>query len=552
MLTELYIRNLTLIDELSLSFGPGLSVLTGETGAGKSILLDAIFLTIGGRASADDIREGATELDVSARFCLKHEMRDENDELPSLLLRRVVARNGRHRQYINGMPVTVTQLREIAEPLIDFTGQHAQHALLDAKGQMSLVDAFASHTSLLSRVAAAYEVRKEVLAEKRQLDMDERTRANRIDWLRFQVEEIDKCAPKPGEMDALVIEREQLINANKIRDEGVRLSRALTEGEDGDDVSARLAVALKSLQMLKRFDAAFENMEKALGDAAVIIDDVCTEVSRKLRTLEEDPARLSAVEDRLGDIKQLMRKHGDTIEEVLIAQSAMNAELAALEARDERLAELDRKLAKAEDEIRSAARALSKSRREAADKLAPLVKKEIADLGMPEAIFAIELSFHEQGITASGGDTLKMLFSANPGESPNALEKVASGGELSRVMLAIKRVLMTKDTTMVSIFDEVDAGVGGAIGQAIGEKLKAISQGRQVLCVTHLAQVAALADAHFKVEKKVVQGRTFSTLQNLNKAQRVEELARMMSGREVTELTRKHAYEFLEQAGVDA
>jgi DNA repair protein RecN (Recombination protein N) len=228
----------------------------------------------------------------------------------------------------------------------------------------------------------------------------------------------------------------------------------------------------------------------------------------------------------------------------------MLAELNALEAHDERLAELGQKLALANIQVKQAAHALSDSRKAAAKKLSPLVKKEIADLGMPQAVFEVELSFDAESPTASGADTLRVLFSANLGESPNALEKVASGGELSRVMLAIKRVLMTKDTTMVSIFDEVDAGVGGAIGHAIGEKLKAISRGRQVLCVTHLAQVAALADAHLKVEKSVVKGRTFSSLQKLDRPQRVDELARMMGGREVTELTRKHAHEFLEQAEV--
>jgi DNA repair protein RecN (Recombination protein N) len=560
MLTELYIRNLTLIEELSLSFGPGLTVLTGETGAGKSILLDAIFLAIGGRASADDIRDGASELDVSARFFLDDRARVRTEktlkrleleaiEEPSLLLRRVVARHGRHRQYVNGMPVTVTQLREIAEPLIDFTGQHAQHALLMAKGQMSLIDAFASHEPLLSQMAKRFEARKSLLLEKKQLDMDERTRTNRIDWLRFQIDEIDKCDPKTGEVDELTTERDRLLNVAKIRDESGRLVRTLTDGDEGDDVASRLAIALRSLQILKRFDPSFETMEKQLSEAASIVDDLCRDVTRQVRSLEEDPARLQTIEDRIGDIKQLMRKHGDTVEDVLLANDTMRAELNLLEARDERLAEIDKKLALADAEVSAAAQALSASRKKAGLRFSPLVKKEIADLGMPEAVFDIELAFDVAGAAASGGDSLRVLFSANPGESANSLEKIASGGELSRVMLAIKRVLMTKDATMVSIFDEVDAGVGGAIGHAIGKKLKAISQGRQVLCVTHLAQVAALADAHMKVEKAVVSGRTLSSLQTLNRAQRVEELARMIGGREVTQLTRQHAHEFLEQAG---
>lgn len=533
VLTELFIRNLTLIDEMSLSFGPGLTVLTGETGAGKSILLDAIFLAIGGRASSDQIRDGAAELDVTARFGL---------EEPTLLLRRVVARNGRHRQYINAMPVTVGQLREVAEPLVDFTGQHAQHALLFAKGQMSLLDAYADHDHLLSEVTTFFEARKELLAEKARLSLDERSRANRVEWLRYQLDEIDKCGLKSGELEELANERERLLNAAKIKEEGARILRALSDGDQGDDVLSRLALVLRSIQY-------FAAIESRLEDASNLIDDACREVTKQIHSLEEDSGRLSEVEDRIGDIKQLTRKHGDTIEEVFGAANKMRTELASLEAHDESLATIEKKLRDADTKLGTAASALSKSRRDAAVSLAPLVRREIADLGMPEAQFAIELTSQDE-VHSTGADTLRMLFSANPGESPNALEKAASGGELSRVMLGIKRVLMTKDTTMVSIFDEVDAGVGGAIGHAIGEKLKAISKGRQVLCVTHLAQVAALADAHLKVEKKVVAGRTISTLQTLTREQRVEELARMMGGKEVTDLTRKHAHEFLQQAGV--
>jgi len=523
---------------MSLAFGPGLTVLTGETGAGKSILLDAIFLAVGGRASSDQIRDGALELDVTARFGL---------EEPTLLLRRVVARNGRHRQYINAMPVTAGQLREVAEPLVDFTGQHAQHALLFAKGQMSLLDAYAGHDNLLSDVTNCFETRKELLTEKQRLSLDERSRANRVEWLRYQLDEIEKCSLKPGELEELTNERERLLNAAKIKEESARVLRALCDGDEGDDVLSRLALALRSVHSLKRFNLSFESIESGLQDASNLIDDACREVTKQIHSLDEDPGRLSEVEDRIGDIKQLMRKHGDTIEEVLEAADKMRTELSLLEAHDESLATIEKKLLDADARLRAAASALSKSRQEAAAALAPLVRKEIADLGMPEVQFEIVITQQEE-VHSTGSDALRMLFSANPGESPSALEKAASGGELSRVMLGIKRVLMTKDATMVSIFDEVDAGVGGAIGHAIGEKLKAISKGRQVLCVTHLAQVAALADAHLKVEKKVVAGRTVSTLQTLTRAERVEELARMMGGKEVTDLTRKHAHEFLQQA----
>lgn len=565
MLTELYIRNLTLIEKLSLDFGPGLTVLTGETGAGKSILLDAILLVIGGRASIDNIRDGEKELDVSARFSLNANARTrialtlEDLEMPpledaSLLVRRVVARNGRHRQYVNGAPVTVTHLREIAEPLVDFTGQHAQHALQGQKGQIAFIDSYACHENLLLEVSRAHVDRKELVAIKRKIDVDERTRANRSDWLRFQIEEIEKCDPKKGELDELLRERAALLNASKINEEGARVIKALSEDSEGNDVSSRLALVSRSMHTLSRLSPSFQVFEKRLDEAITIVDEICLEVERALSAAEESPAQVSTIEDRIGDIKQLLRKHGDTIEEVLRVQGEMRVELNTLQDSEQRLEILDKKLLAANQRLTKAATDLSDSRKAAAAKLAPLVQKEIAELGMPEAIFEIEVSQNrdENGLVvgAHGSDSLRLLFSANPGESPNALEKVASGGEISRVMLGVKRVLMDKDVTMVSVFDEVDAGVGGSIAHAIGEKLKTISHGRQVLCVTHLAQVAALADAHVKVEKRVHEGRTTSSLTSLSKPQRIEELARMMGNRHVTELTRKHASEFLEQAGV--
>lgn len=565
MLSELYIRNLTLIEELSLFFGGGLTVLTGETGAGKSIVLDAIFLVIGGRMSADHIRDGAKEVDVTARFTLDLKAMDlVNQALmaldmpvledPSLLVRRIVSRSGRHRQYINGVPVTVSHLREIAEPLIDFTGQHAQHALLAPKGQLTLLDLFASHDQLLTQMARAHEERKALLLQKQQLDLDERTRVNRMDWLRFQIDEIEKCAPKVGEIDALLQERERLLNVAKIREEGARIIRALSDGDEGDDVCSRLAAANRAIQTLTRFNPIFESLEVQLRDVDSVVNDVCLQVARYVRAADEDPERLQIVEDRIGDIKQLLRKHADTVEELLELQTKMQAELSALQESEERLQALEQKLEAANAQVRKAAKELFLSRVNAGEKLAPAVVKEIADLGMAEAIFKVELKQNDGDLalsaTALGADSLRLLFSANKGESANPVEKVASGGELSRVMLAIKRVLMKKNATMVSIFDEVDAGVGGAIGHAIGEKLKAISRGCQVLCVTHLAQVAALADAHLKVEKKVTDGRTLSTFKALNKSERIEELARMMGGKKVTELTRRHANEFLDQAGV--
>lgn len=564
MLSELFVKNLTLIERLDLNFGPGLSVFTGETGAGKSILLDALMLIMGGRASIEAIREGAEELEVVARFDLEPgALAKANASLaelglgPSdescLILRKVVARHGRHKQYINGTPVTLAQLKEVAEPLIDFTGQHAQQVLLQPKGQLGLLDAFGGHERHLAQMASAFAELKALKVQRSQLSLDERTRLSRIDWLRFQIEEIAKVSPQEGEIETLKAEREQLAHAAKLKEESERARELLCDAEGGKDALAKVYEAANALQRAARHHAWFADQAKGLADAGSLIDDVVRELGRYTERLEMNPKRLVEVEDRLFDLQQLIRKHGSSLGDVIAAHVTMQTEVDQLQSAEEQLSALESKLALAQKRCQEVAAVLTHARQKAGEQFVKAVKKEVSDLGMPHAFFKVDVQPHadeskETQFNAMGADVVRLLFSANPGEQAHSLEKIASGGELSRVMLGIKRVLLTKDLTLVSIFDEVDAGVGGAMGEAIGEKLQKIAQGRQVLCVTHLAQVAARAHGHMKVEKQVSKGRTLSTVTQLSTEERIEELARMMGGRQVTEITRQHAREFLHSA----
>jgi DNA repair protein RecN (Recombination protein N) len=557
MLTDLLIKNLSLIERLELEFHPGLTVLTGETGAGKSILLEALMLIMGERASIEQIREGSDDLEVMAGFTLDETTLQKTNQIlgdlglsalddSSLIVRKVVARHGRHKQFVNGMPVTLGQLRELASPLIDLTSQHAQQSLLQAKGQLALLDAFAGHDDLLAAMSDAYRQFQSAKQKLASVSLDERTRLTRIDWLQFQIDEISRINPKAGELEALSLERDRLNQVGRLQDEAKRAIELLTDSDRGQDTLASVQQASHILKRSAKHHEALEEMSRSLLDAASLIDDVARELDRYLAKLQANPERLNQIDERLFELQRLVRKQGTSLDDVFAGQVAMTKELNELEGMAESLAAYNADLKTFEEHCHQLSIQLTKSRREAAGRFSNAVKQELRDLGMPQVVFDIELT--NVTFTTSGANQIRILFSANPGEPPQSLEKIASGGELSRVMLAIKRVLLTRDLTLVSIFDEVDAGVGGAMGEAIGEKLQVIAQGRQVLCVTHLAQVAARADVHLKVEKQIIDNRTVTTVTTLNDESRVEELARMIGGRQLTELSRKHAEEFLERA----
>lgn len=567
MLVHLSVRDFALIDRLELSLRPGLTVVTGETGAGKSILLGALSLLLGGRARGDQIRTGSDEAEVAGQFALEGRVLASAEQLlqdlglppceeGALVLRRIVSRAGRHRQFVNGSLATVAQLREVAEPLVDITGQHAHQALLRSNVQRGLLDAFGGLENDVDAVGEAYRTARALADERTSLSSSEAEKLQRAEYLRYQLEELRALQPQPGEDEALTQERSRLMNTGRLRE---AVSGALEVLVDGDDALSRVQAAARMLAKAGADDAGLAAQAALLEDAAALIDDVGRTLSR-YEGLDEDPERLALVDDRLDALRRLMRKHGGSIDLVLQAADAMEQELDGIEHAEERLAEVEARLSQAQRVLAARCDELSVKRQAAARLIARQVQEELPALGMPHASIAVEVTpltasadslladgagAARRALTEHGADRVEWLLSANVGEPQRPLDKVASGGELSRVLLAIKRVLLAADAVPLSVFDEVDAGVGGAVGEAIGEKLRAIADGRQVLCVTHLGPIAAQGHHHLRVEKRAEEQRTTTTVRLLEGRDRVEEIARMIGGRELTEATRGHAAEML-------
>lgn len=566
MLVHLSVRDFAIIDASDLDFRRGMTALTGETGAGKSLLVDALSLLLGARATADAIRTGCDEAEVAGQFALGgtvgrrvHAKLKELGLPPcdddALILRRVLSRAGRHRQFINGTLATVSQLKEIGAPLVDFTGQHAAQHLTRAGAQLDLVDALGGHEDDRRAFAEAHKEVAERIAERDRLLGGSDDQDRQAEFLRFQLDEIDRVDPQPGEEDELLTERNRLKHGEQLR-KAVG-SAQLTIADDDGSALERLQAAAHELAAAGAHDDTLARLAGTLEEAAALVDDVARTLARH-DDFDADPARLDEIEERLDAVRTVCRKHGGTIEAVRARRDEMEEELHAIEHGAERLAELDQEIAAHLRALSAKAETLSGKRRAAARKLSKQVARELGDLGMAGAAFEVAVEplapsgamvvgsgEHKRGLNATGGDRVEFRLRANVGEDAHPLAKVASGGELSRVLLAVKRVLLAKDPVPVSVFDEVDAGVGGAVGEVIGEKLRSIAEGRQVLCVTHLGQIAAQAHTHLRVEKAADDGRTVSRLTVLQAAEREEELARMLGGKKITEATRQHAREML-------
>ncbi len=574
MLTHLTVKNLALIDHAELTFGAGLTVLTGETGAGKSILVEALLLLLGQRADASVIRQGATDGSVEAAFTLRGTARasvcDALDDagLPALdddtlVLRRLISREGRHKQTINGSLCTVSQLKAVAEHLVDFTGQHAHQQLVRKGAGLALTDAYAGHDDDVTAMRSAYTHTRAIAQELSTLREKEQEKERRLDVIRFYLDEIEALSPVAGEDEALQAERRRLHNASKLRD---ATSAALSVLRDGDDDAlSRVRQAQHALRRAARDDDSLAALADALDGAVAVVDDVARELDAKGEQAS-DPARLEEVEDRLDALMRVMKKHGGDLNAVLHAQQELSAEKDLLEQATEHIASLEEKLATATAHATALADALTAARTRAAAAFGDSVGAELPALGMSGAQLIVQVRPQVTGelrtadgrpLHATGADDVELMFSANAGEAAAPLSKVASGGELSRVLLAIKRVLLDKDPVPVSVFDEVDAGVGGAVGEAIGDKLKAIAHsqsgdGRQVMCITHLAQIAARGDQHLVVSKAMSDGRTRSQVREVSGGDREGEVARMLGGKEITAATLTHAKELLSLALVSS
>jgi DNA repair protein RecN (Recombination protein N) len=574
VLTELRLENYAVIDNLVVEFGPGLSLLTGETGAGKSILIDALALLLGEKASANVIRAGADRSVVSAVFevegaaaraiekILDSNGLDESDD-SSLILRREIAAGGKGRVFVNNQPAAVSVLKLLAPHLAIIHAQNESILSFDGTARLELLDAFAG--SELEAVSSAFAAWKEIRTRIDELERGEQDKLRLLDLWTFQKREIEEARLQSREDERLEAEKRVLANAEKIYNSAMNAFDLLYEG-NGSTASS-LRAAQKQLEELARYEPKFQEALAALESARISVEDVGATLRDYAGGIQASPEHLAEVEDRLALLDRLKRKYGPTLDEVIQFGADVWRKLNEVENKDEILRQLRNDLAKAADDYLRSARALSKKRTDAARKLEKLVEAEINDLAMKSS-FRIEKtqSEEESHWTASGMDQVVYMISTNPGEPMRQLEHIASGGELSRVMLALKACVeagkapllahKTRETLRLRsgqesgthktlVFDEIDSGIGGRAAEAVGRKLKSLARGNQVLCVTHLPQIATFGDQHYVIEKKEHGGRTRTSIRPVTGEERTEEVARMLSGAKLTETSRKHAEQMI-------
>jgi DNA repair protein RecN (Recombination protein N) len=555
MLTHIHIRDLAIVDELELELGGGMIALTGETGAGKSILVDAMGLALGDRADSAVVRHGRERAEISASFdlsgigdALAWLQEREFDAGEECVLRRVVGADGRSRAYINGQPAPIQALRELGDHLVDIHGQHEHQSLLKRDIQRQLLDDYAGHEDLLAQVLVLYQDWQRLAGELEHLRARADSRAERLDLLRFQVQELDALGLTESAWAELNEEHARLAHAGRLA-EAAQL--ALQSLYDADETSAHslLSRATRDLGELVSFDRRLEAIIAGLDSALIQLDDALAELRRYSDGLDLDPARLEWVEQRLGAVVGLARKHRVQPEQLPAHLVALRTELTELEQADQRLDGLEAELGGIEGRFRQAAEALGRSRAAAARELGAKVTEIMHGLGMGGGRFEIEVSTRADArFTPHGLDDIQFLVTANPGQPLRPLAKVASGGELSRISLAIQVITARALRVPTLVFDEVDTGIGGGVAEVVGRQLRALGEHRQVLCVTHLPQVAAQAHAHLVVSKHAHEGITRTGITPLDADRRVHEIARMLGGIELTEQTLAHASEMIERA----
>jgi len=560
----LRLENYAVIDNMAVEFAPGLNLLTGETGSGKSILIDALSLLLGDKASAEVIRAGAERAVISAVFeveagaeklvaqILEANGIDHEDE--SVILRREIASGGKGRVFVNNQPATVSVLRQLAPYLASIHAQNESLQSFDAAARLALLDAFSG--TQLEAVIAAFASWKTITNRIAELERDEQDKLRLLDLWSFQKHEIEECKLKPGEDEQLESEKRVLANAEKIYGAAMNAFDLLYEGSAS--TSASLRAAQKHLEELVRYEPKFQEALAAMDTARISVEDVGASLRDYAGGIEASPEHLAEVEDRLAAIDKLKRKYGPTLDDVLYFGAEVTRKVSEMENKDEAVRALKAEQAQAGAEYLRAARAISKKRYDAAKKLEKLVESEINDLAM-KTRFHVELtgSDEEGNWTDSGFDQVIYMIATNPGEPLRRLEQVASGGELSRVMLALKASIESagparkknSGAQRTLVFDEVDTGIGGRAAEAVGKKLKTLSRGNQVLCITHLPQIATFADHHYLIEKKDAAGRTRTSVRPITGDDRTEEVARMLSGAKLTETSRKHAEQMIRANG---
>lgn len=559
MLKSLTVWNFALLEHVQVEFQPGLNILTGETGAGKSILIDSLGAVLGARMSADMVRSGCDWLRVEAVFSLEdeslglHELLTQqaiDDSDKELIITRQLTRAGRSTALVNGCHVTLAVLRQIGAYLVDIHGQNENLALLKEENQFHLLDGYDPD---VSEALAAYECvyrewreKKKAYAEKQQAS---REYAQRLDMLHWQDKEISEANLKPGEDEQLEADIRKLSHAEKIVG-SVEESYQLLEGGGGNGLGVlpALSQVKKDLEEIGRFDDALQNAQKMVEEAYISLQEASYELRDYGESVEFSPERLDQLQSRMDVIYRLCKKYGATLEDVLAHQAKVEQELTEIENYDEDIAALEKEIAALEEKLGQKADALTKLRTAAAQDLSAAIEEQLFALGMPKARFHIRVEQAED-YGANGRDDVAMFFSANPGEVEKPLQKVASGGELSRIALAIKTVASSRDSSVPSmVFDEIDTGIGGRTAQMVAERIALVAQYKQVLCITHLPQIACMADAHLYISKRTVEGTTATQIRPLSERERISEIARMASGADMTTASLDNAREMVSHA----
>ena len=559
MLKSLTVWNFALLEHVQVEFQPGLNILTGETGAGKSILIDSLGAVLGARMSADMVRSGYDWLRVEAVFSLEdeslglHELLTQqaiDDSDKELIITRQLTRAGRSTALVNGCHVTLAVLRQIGAYLVDIHGQNENLALLKEENQFHLLDGYDPD---VSEALAAYECvyrewreKKKAYAEKQQAS---REYAQRLDMLHWQDKEISEANLKPGEDEQLEADIRKLSHAEKIVG-SVEESYQLLEGGGGNGLGVlpALSQVKKDLEEIGRFDDALQNAQKMVEEAYISLQEASYELRDYGESVEFSPERLDQLQSRMDVIYRLCKKYGATLGDVLAHQAKVEQELSEIENYDEDIAALEKEIAVLEEKLGQKADALTKLRTAAANDLSSAIEEQLFALGMPKARFHIRVEQAED-YGANGRDDVAMFFSANPGEAEKPLQKVASGGELSRIALAIKTVASSRDSSVPSmVFDEIDTGIGGRTAQMVAERIALVAQYKQVLCITHLPQIACMADAHLYISKRTVEGTTATQIRPLSERERISEIARMASGADMTTASLDNAREMVSHA----
>lgn len=550
------IKNFAIIESLSLTFQEGMTVLTGETGAGKSIIIDALGLLVGGRGSTDFIRHGEERLELQGLFALAEDNLacrnallengiDASDDM--VVLERSLFRSGKNSCRINGKLVTTVLLRQIGSKLIDIHSQHEHQELMNEEFHLSLLDRFAADKikPALTKYQTNFKEYQTILREWQNWTKNERELAQRLDMLRFQQQEIENANLQAGEEDRLLEQKNVLANFEKLN-ENLQGAYTAIQGEPGG--LEFIGEAMRQMEAAASIHTDYKAVSEAISSSYYMLEDSMSQIRQSLDQLEFQPEELNQIESRLNDLNQLKRKYGKTIEDIIQYEKEISTEMEKLTDSESHVGYLETKMATLKTELTKQASTLTDIRKKAAATLEKQIKQELNQLYMEKAIFSVHFESDKTELTESGQDSVVFYMSTNPGEPLKPLAKIASGGELSRMMLALKTIFSRHQGITSIIFDEVDTGVSGRVGQAIAEKIYAVSVGSQVLCISHLPQVAAMANHHYYITKKVQNKRTTTSVTILKGEQKVEEISRMIAGIEVTELTKQHAKEMIQQA----